>query len=155
MHSVLPHQRSQNHSETIIKAVKIRVRKGLVVSCPQYHTRWEWSLFVPFFPASAFKCAFSPWKTVKYEHPTELQRPRSPSRHSCYQSVKGRDCRAVTCGEKAEELHQPQQKSQHQGADVTKGVRQMLTAICVNSTTPCAAPPLAISSRTRLLLTRK
>ena len=49
MHEVLPRQGWQNHSETINKAVKIYVRKGLVVSCPHYHTRGEWNLFVLFF----------------------------------------------------------------------------------------------------------
>lgn len=81
---------------------------------------------------------------------TAEQRPRRPSRHSCHESVRGRHCRALTCGGKAEELHQLQQKSQHWGPDVTKGVGQTLTAMSVNSTIPCTAPPLAILSRARL-----
>lgn len=60
MHHVLPQQRCQNHSETIIKAVKIHVRKGLVVSCSHYHTRWEWSLFVPFFPGISITVCITP-----------------------------------------------------------------------------------------------
>lgn len=130
MHPVLPHQRWQNRSETIIKAVKICVRKGPVVSCPHYHTRWEWSLFAPLFPGISITVRINPlgkqWNMSILQSSREVhraeQRPRSPSRHSCYKSVKGRHCRAVTRGEKAEELHQPQQKSQHRGPDVTKGV---------------------------------
>lgn len=53
MHPVLPHQRCQNHSETTIKAVKKYIRKGLVVS--YYHTKWEWSLFVPFLPGTSIR----------------------------------------------------------------------------------------------------
>lgn len=109
MHPVLPHKRCQNHSETTIKAVKIYVRKGLVVS--YYHTRWEWSLFVPFLPGISIRVHHpleKQWNTSILQSSREVhtaeQRPRSPRRHSCYESVKGRHCRAVTCEKKAEEL---------------------------------------------------
>lgn len=57
MHLVLPHQRCSNHSETIIKAVKICVRKGLVVSfsykmrvkplCTLFSRHWHYSVHYP------------------------------------------------------------------------------------------------------------
>lgn len=81
MHPILPHQSWQNHSETIIEAVKICVRKGPVVSCPHYHTRWEWSLFVPFFPGISITVCIIPsenseiWASYRApERSTELNK---------------------------------------------------------------------------------